>query len=446
MSTREIALLITVTLSGCGLPPAEEGVGTAREALGCANGVAAGNPSTAVMSSPRIVHRYWGSYWYTDYRGRRERAQQTNKWSQILNAADYYAPLAQYGVGQGAWVTPATANPQDSTLSAGVYTDTSVGDQLQADDAFDQTQLVAPLDPENTVYVIYFGPGLVPARLFPQKKDVYGNPMFYPSGDGVPDTSIVTNVLAKHLNIVRPDPYRPGQTRNYYYVILPYWSTTNQSNGSIKYTGDQLLAEGNDVYGRLAANLSDGTVDMDETHEIDEAVTDRKSGWVDSSGNEVGDKCNLQPSLYNGTTMIEQVWSNAQCGCADRQPQPAVPPAPTNCVIWPNCGGAVSAHCDNMAVDHFDLVRTWPDINPVVVARTTDTMTPPAVYLSDSSVPTDWGFVRYSVCARNILGKGNCTASALVGIDWSSCGTTGAGGGGTTTGGTTGGWHGVLMQ
>lgn len=61
-------------------------------------------------------------------------------------------------------------------------------------------------------------------------------------------------------------------------------------------------------------------------HEYAEAVTDPhpSSGWTDSSGSEIGDKCawiNLSNQNFNGTSYpVQPLWSNAAGGCADSYP------------------------------------------------------------------------------------------------------------------------------
>jgi hypothetical protein len=127
-------------------------------------------------------------------------------------------------------------------------------------------------------------------------------------------------------------------------------------------------------------------------------------------------------------------------GRGDACPLPP-PPTPSNCVIWPNCGDAVSVHCDNEAAASMSLVRLGPTIT---VATTTDTLTPPAVYLSDPAAPTTQDLWIYHVCAFNADGLSACTSDLLVTLDHTPCGTSGGGGGGTT--GSGGGWHGHLLQ
>jgi hypothetical protein len=132
-------------------------------------------------------------------------------------------------------------------------------------------------------------------------------------------------------------------------------------------------------------------------------------------------------------------------GIGDACPPP-VPPAPANCVFWPNCDGAVSAHCDAESAATMTLFRSAG--SPYVPVASTNDMTVSPIYLSDPQVPAGVTLALYKVCAANVLGQSACTGDNFVNIDWSSCGTTGGGGGGGTSTGTGGGgtWRGHLLQ
>src|SRR5262249_51245072 len=67
-------------------------------------------------------------------------------------------------------------------------------------------------------------------------------------------------------------------------------------------------------------------------HETDEAATDvdTTSGYRDSSGNEIGDKC-ADHTFYMDGYLVQEVWSNISCACIQTVPTTPPPPPPDPC-------------------------------------------------------------------------------------------------------------------
>lgn len=108
-----------------------------------------------------------------------------------------------------------------------------------------------------------------------------------------------------------------------------YHSVTSTSNGDVHYTDlpyqPDLPGCGTDSVNTGAQGLLDSTSET-VAHEVGETQTDpdTRTGWFDSSGNEIGDYCayiNLQNvTLSTGTFAIQPLWSNAANYCAVSYP------------------------------------------------------------------------------------------------------------------------------
>ena len=95
-------------------------------------------------------------------------------------------------------------------------------------------------------------------------------------------------------------------------------------NGTVAYTNLPYLPDAGSGCGQGSVNspgLLDG-ISIVEGHEQAETETDPQpsSGWTDSTGAEIGDKCawiNMSNQTLNGATFAMQpLWSNAISGCA----------------------------------------------------------------------------------------------------------------------------------
>ncbi len=104
-----------------------------------------------------------------------------------------------------------------------------------------------------------------------------------------------------------------------------YHSTTSSNGSTIPYTNLPYMSDGGTSCGVDSVNSgSAGTLDgvtIVEGHELAETQTDpgAGNGWLDSSGNEIGDKCawtNLKNTSFGSATYPTQpLWSNAVTGC-----------------------------------------------------------------------------------------------------------------------------------
>ena len=100
-------------------------------------------------------------------------------------------------------------------------------------------------------------------------------------------------------------------------------SSESESEGVVSYTDFPYTSDAGSSCGSNSVN-SNGTYDgvtIVGGHEEAETMTDPQpsSGWVDSSGSEIGDKCawtNLQNTSFStGTFPTQPLWSNAVSGC-----------------------------------------------------------------------------------------------------------------------------------
>lgn len=95
------------------------------------------------------------------------------------------------------------------------------------------------------------------------------------------------------------------------------------TGGTIQYTDLPYMPDGKASCGAGSVNSpgTDDGVTIVGGHEQAETETDPQpcSGWCDSGGNEIGDKCawmNLQNTVFtNGTYPTQPLWSNKNSGC-----------------------------------------------------------------------------------------------------------------------------------
>lgn len=100
-------------------------------------------------------------------------------------------------------------------------------------------------------------------------------------------------------------------------------SSESETEGTVSYTNFPYQSDGGTSCGAGSVN-SPGTYDgvtIVGGHEEAETMTDPQpsTGWTDSSGSEIGDKCawtNLQNTSFStGTFPTQPLWSNAVSGC-----------------------------------------------------------------------------------------------------------------------------------
>jgi hypothetical protein len=101
---------------------------------------------------------------------------------------------------------------------------------------------------------------------------------------------------------------------------------TSSASGNIPYTNMPYVLDAGSSCG---ADSVQGPLDgfsIVEGHEYVETLTDPEpaSGWVDSSGSEIGDKCAWQNlfalGLSTGSFAMQPLWSNNDNGCAQQAP------------------------------------------------------------------------------------------------------------------------------
>lgn len=130
-----------------------------------------------------------------------------------------------------------------------------------------------------------------------------------------------------------------GGVNTNYFIALPtghdpsgfktrwcaWHSSESETEGTVSYTNFPYQSDGGTSCGANSVNSgSAGTYDgvtIVGGHEEAETMTDPQpsTGWTDSSGSEIGDKCawtNLQNTTFStGTFPTQPLWSNAVSGC-----------------------------------------------------------------------------------------------------------------------------------
>ena len=250
--------------------PTVEGMALARSAAGTAKATTAKNltyHNGKVETTPAVYLVFYGSQWSSDPSG--EAAILQNFFSHVGGSAwanidtQYYQTGPVYagnqtGVLKGVWYDNTAAAPAHPTQS-----------QLAAEATKAATHFASSSN-VNAQYVIATS---------------HGNSA---SGFG-------TQYCAWH-----------SSTGNISYTNLPYITDAGASCGA--------------NFNSLGPNAG---ITIVEGHEFSETVTDPfpSSGWVDSSGAEIGDKCawtaatSLQ-SLNGASFPVQPLWSNAISGCA----------------------------------------------------------------------------------------------------------------------------------
>jgi serine protease len=103
-------------------------------------------------------------------------------------------------------------------------------------------------------------------------------------------------------------------------------SSTGSSYGNVAYTNLPYITDAGSSCGANFNGLgATAGITIVEGHELAETITDQfpSSGWLDSSGSEIGDKCawissgqgaSADISLSSGTFPVQSLWSNAFSG------------------------------------------------------------------------------------------------------------------------------------
>lgn len=105
-----------------------------------------------------------------------------------------------------------------------------------------------------------------------------------------------------------------------------YHDVTSSGIGNVPYTNMPYVLDAGSGCGENSVQSPLDGFSIVEGHEYAETLTDPEppSGWVDSSGSEIGDKCawvNLFAiNLSTGSFAMQPLWSNADDGCAQQAP------------------------------------------------------------------------------------------------------------------------------
>jgi hypothetical protein len=228
-----------------------------------------------VAHNPQVYLDFWGSQWDSDTSGVESYMQ--NLFSGLGQSDDNWSPItSQYTDYTG----------QGPTFSGSVLAGTWVDDSSPAPQSASQSDIAA----EAVNAANYFGV----------------------SGD---DIQIV---------VLSPSGTNPDGFPNSGFCA--WHDYTSSSSGNIPYTNMPYVADAGSSCG---ANSVSGPLDgfsIVEGHEYAETLTDPEpsSGWVDSSGSEIGDKCAWQNlfslSLSTGSFAMQPLWSNNDNGCTQQAP------------------------------------------------------------------------------------------------------------------------------
>jgi hypothetical protein len=228
-----------------------------------------------VAHNPQVYLDFWGNQWDSDTSGVESYMQ--NLFSGLGQSDDNWSPItSQYTDYTG----------QGPTFSGSVLAGTWVDDSGPAPQSASQSDIAA----EAVNAANHFGV----------------------SGD---DIQIV---------VLSPSGTNPDGFPNSGFCA--WHDYTSSSSGNIPYTNMPYVADAGSSCG---ANSVSGPLDgfsIVEGHEYAETLTDPEpsSGWVDSSGSEIGDKCAWQNlfslSLSTGSFAMQPLWSNNDNGCTQQAP------------------------------------------------------------------------------------------------------------------------------
>ncbi len=250
------------------------GAGGRATAMAHGSGTSAGNllyGNGPIQTAPKLYVVYWGSAWNGSGDPDGVKAQLNNFLSHV-GGTTWNSTVTQY------YQTNPSANAGNPANNfAGYYVDTSSSPPKSPS----QSQMAA----EAAKAAAHFG-----------------------------DYSVNAQYVVAMPHGVSPSGFK----RSY----CAYHSTTTAGGSTISWTNLPYLPDAGSGCGAgsVTGSVLDG-VSIVEGHEMAEAETDPQpsTGWTDSSGAEIGDKCawvNLQNTDLNGTYFPTQpLWSNAVSGC-----------------------------------------------------------------------------------------------------------------------------------
>jgi serine protease len=175
----------------------------------------------------------------------------------------------------------------------------------------------------------YYGSNGSIANTNPQLRNVVYDTSTPPNPYGDSDVQAEAQAVANYLG--------DASVNVNYVVVTPtgygtsgfgsQWCAYHSSTGSVSYTDLPYIPDAGSGCGQGSVNYpgtNDG-VSIVGGHEEAETQTDPQpsSGWIDSSGEEIGDKCawvSLQNNPSAGNYPTQPLWDNAISGCAQSGP------------------------------------------------------------------------------------------------------------------------------
>jgi hypothetical protein len=113
------------------------------------NNVQAQTVNPIILQSPKIKLVFWGEYWITT--GAAQLNSMTLEWETLANDPNFYAPLAEYGVGNGSLAGTYTAN---LNIASGKLAEKYITQELQNE--INNGEL--PAADDNSIYMIMLPP------------------------------------------------------------------------------------------------------------------------------------------------------------------------------------------------------------------------------------------------------------------------------------------------
>jgi hypothetical protein len=291
-------------LSGCAPLNVDPAIGTTIRTHGfgnadpngdgaCKNAFALPATNPTVISSPRVVDLYWGSYYQPGNPGYPKRYWTDNRADLVINSNRFWAPLKEYsapgqnitgpasGLGYGGFGANLALSPGNLTRSA---IETELGSETDNFTKGAVSPTFSSFNPwlqnqpslDNTIFIIWLPPNVT--------------------------TSDNSSAFGYHRSFAHND--LDGKSHNVSYGVIHFLDSWRGY---------------------------DDTMFITETHEIYEAVTDplTVNGWRDnaSPANEIGDVCSraalgtaavtIWDLGVSGTIAVQKEWSIKKCDCVD---------------------------------------------------------------------------------------------------------------------------------
>jgi hypothetical protein len=244
-----------------------------------------------VQHNPKVYLIFWGSQWNNDSAGVIPYLKQF--FQGTGNSDSWTAIMDQYCDGAAQGASSCGSGTRHVSFNGGVYAGTWLDDTSPAPSNASGDDLAA----EATAGAKHFG-----------------------------NTTSSSNANAQYV-VLSPHGTHPDGFPNSNFCA---WHTaTDSPYGTLSFSNDPYMPDGScgtDVINSGSRGYLDG-FSIVGGHEFAESVTDPQpsSGWVDSSGEEIGDLCSWVSSgpgamqnitLSTGTFAVQGLWSNSARGCA----------------------------------------------------------------------------------------------------------------------------------